>query len=216
VGWRGAGGFASATNACSIWFGGLLLFFAGLGEFLLGNDFSFLVFMGYGAHILTFATTFVPSFNAVAFYSDGDPNKATAGFAASFGTRLNPLNPLSVLISATGYYPIALGILSLIFLLGALRTNLIFVLIFVSATTIWFCGSCIVLHRRRQSGHRGYMSRCNRCRVLCGGYLRLVSLPGHDHRYHGAPAPESTGLRSHERHQAEEENGVKSGTGECG
>jgi uncharacterized protein len=35
----------------------------------------------------------------------------------------------------TRYYPIALGILSIIFLLGALRTNLIFVLIFVSATT---------------------------------------------------------------------------------
>jgi uncharacterized protein len=35
----------------------------------------------------------------------------------------------------TGYYPIALGILSIIFLLGALRTNLVFVLIFVSATT---------------------------------------------------------------------------------
>jgi succinate-acetate transporter protein len=92
VGWRGAGGFASATNACSIWFGGLLLLIAGLLEFILGNDFSFLVFMGYGAHILTFATTFVPSFNAVAFYSDGDPNKATAGFAVSFGTKLTSQN----------------------------------------------------------------------------------------------------------------------------
>jgi hypothetical protein len=99
VGWRGAGGFASATNACSIWFGGLLLFIAGLFEFILGNDFSFLVFMGYGAHILTFATTFVPSFNAVAFYSDGDPNKATPAFAASFGKRQPNLPTSSPLLT---------------------------------------------------------------------------------------------------------------------
>lgn len=33
------------------------------------------------------------------------------------------------------YYPVALGVLSLVFLLGSLRTNLCFVLIFVFATT---------------------------------------------------------------------------------
>lgn len=36
------------------------------------------------------------------------------------------------------FYPLCLGILSLIFLIGSLRTNLVFVLIFVCAT-IGFC-----------------------------------------------------------------------------
>lgn len=89
VGWRGAGGFAIATTTASIWFGGLCLVLAGIGEFLLGNTFPFVVFMGYGAHFLTFATTFIPWFNAVGFFGPGaesDPMSGmTAEFAASFG-----------------------------------------------------------------------------------------------------------------------------------
>lgn len=108
MGWRGAGGFASATIPCSIWFGGLLLLIAGLLEFILGNDFSFLVFMGYGAHILTFATTFVPSFNAVGFYAEASaPDQPTAAFAASFGTRsFNLPISSSLLTSAQAIIPL--------------------------------------------------------------------------------------------------------------
>ena len=77
----------------TIWFGGMLLIFAGLGEFLLGNTFPFLVFMGYGAHFLTFGTTFIPAFNAVSAYTSGSPylgemagnQEITPAFAASYG-----------------------------------------------------------------------------------------------------------------------------------
>lgn len=37
-----------------------------------------------------------------------------------------------------GFYPLALGMLSLVFLLGSLRTNLVFVMIFVCAI-LGFC-----------------------------------------------------------------------------
>ena len=50
--------------------------------------FPFLVFFGYGAHILTFATTFMPSFDAIGFYSKGDPYKVTPGFAFTFSKIL--------------------------------------------------------------------------------------------------------------------------------
>lgn len=59
------------------------------GEFLLGNTFSFCVFGAYGAYFLTFATTFMPFFNATGSYSP-DPTKPWLGvdqpeFLASFG-----------------------------------------------------------------------------------------------------------------------------------
>ncbi|KXT08178.1 hypothetical protein AC579_609 [Pseudocercospora musae] len=125
MGWRGSGGSGQATVGASIWFGGVLLIFAGIGEFLLGNTFPFLVFMGYGAHFLTFATTFIPFFNAVSAYTDGTPylgqaaenQMLSAQFAASYG-----------------FYPLSLCILSFIFLLCSTRTNLFFFLIFVAAT----------------------------------------------------------------------------------
>lgn len=69
MGWGGSGGGGVATTTGSIWFGGLLLILAGLMEFLLGNTFTFIVFMSFGAHFLTFATSAIPWFNAVASYT---------------------------------------------------------------------------------------------------------------------------------------------------
>ena len=91
LGWRGAGGAAQSSVGASITFGGFLLILAGLGEFLLGNTFPFLVFMGYGSHFLTFAITFIPFFNAVSAYTSGNPyigemnQEQTAAFANSYG-----------------------------------------------------------------------------------------------------------------------------------
>ena len=86
MGWGGAGGFAAGTIPCSIFFGGILLTVAGLLEWILGNNFPFLVFFGYGAHILTFATTFMPEFNTIASYDmeNHSPYKITPGFAFTF------------------------------------------------------------------------------------------------------------------------------------
>lgn len=88
--WRGSGGFGVATGTASVWFGGLLLILGGLGEFILGNTFPFVVFMGYGAHFLTYSTTFMPAFNAIAFFNaeaPADATQITPVFAASYGTN---------------------------------------------------------------------------------------------------------------------------------
>ncbi|CEJ90113.1 hypothetical protein VHEMI05917 [[Torrubiella] hemipterigena] len=119
MGWRASGGtFGTATTTCSIWFGGLLLIIGGIGEFLLGNSFPCLVFFGYAAHFLTFATTFMPFYGAVAW------NAVEPGNAFEPGPKFS---------AGFGFYPLALGMLSLVFLLGSLRTNLVFVMIFVCA-----------------------------------------------------------------------------------
>lgn len=90
MGWRGAGGNAVATTTCSFWFGGILLIIAGFGEFILGNTFPMMVFIGYGAHFLTFATLFIPWFNAAGFFApntQGTPGEGLMNpqFLASFG-----------------------------------------------------------------------------------------------------------------------------------
>lgn len=53
------------------------------------------------------------------------------------------VHPVSLAYQHTGFYPVSLGLLSLVFLMGALRTNVVFVMIFVSATTAFgfACGS---------------------------------------------------------------------------
>ncbi|SMQ54392.1 unnamed protein product [Zymoseptoria tritici ST99CH_3D7] len=131
MGWRGSGGAgaANATNTASIWFGGMLLIIAGLLEFVLGNTFPFVVFMGYGSHFLVFATSFIPWYNSVSAYTTGNPyetgsQEQTPAFAASYG-----------------FYPLSLCILSFIFLICSFRTNAVFVLIFIAATIGFGCAA---------------------------------------------------------------------------
>lgn len=86
--WRGSGGFGVATTTDSIFFGGVLLTLAGIGEFILGNTFPFIVFMGYGAHFFTYATTFMPFFHAIGFFAPdvaAGQSQITPTFASSYG-----------------------------------------------------------------------------------------------------------------------------------
>lgn len=71
MGWRGAGGNAAATIAATIWFSGMLLAIVGAMEWILGNFFPFIVFMGYESHFLVLGTTFMPFYNAVGAYNTG-------------------------------------------------------------------------------------------------------------------------------------------------
>ena len=92
MGWQGSGGSSVATTTINIWFGGVLLFIAGIGEFLLGNTFPMMVFFAYGAHFLSYATTFILWYNAIGYFNpDGSgagspsPQNQTPMFAASYG-----------------------------------------------------------------------------------------------------------------------------------
>lgn len=81
----------------------------------------------------------MPFFSAVAWNSEkpGEPYAPGAGFGAGFGEyiRSSDFSPLFEMLiwMCKGFYPLGLGMLSLVFLLGSLRTNLVFVFIFVFA-----------------------------------------------------------------------------------
>jgi len=167
MGWRGATGSA-ATIGADIWFGGFLLILSGLLEFLLGNTFPSVVFFGYGAHFLTYGTTFQPFYNAVAAYNPPPtsptalPSQAlSAGFASSFG-----------------FYACFMGVLSFIFLVCSLRTNVVFVLIFtgamigfvLAAASFWTTAQGLAVGATLLKGAGG----CFFVAALMGWYLLLV------------------------------------------
>jgi len=91
----------------------------GFLEFVLGNTFPFVVFISFGAFWLTLAATLQPFYNAYGAYAPaGEPASsgiATEGFTASFG-----------------FFLLFMGLLCFIYLICSLRTNVAFVIIFLS------------------------------------------------------------------------------------
>ncbi|MCJ1277196.1 hypothetical protein MMC21_005006 [Puttea exsequens] len=118
MGWRGAGGDGIATVGAYYFIGGFLMSLGGILEFFLGNTFSFVVFCSFGGFWFTLGATLTPAFNAYGEYAT-DPNNIATGltsrqFHASFG-----------------FFLLFMGLLSFIYLICALRTNLVFVAIFL-------------------------------------------------------------------------------------
>jgi succinate-acetate transporter protein len=98
-------------------FGGLLLVLGGILEFILGNTFPSVVFSSYGAFFLSFAATLQPFYYAYGLYAPaGQPELAgldTVGFNSSFA-----------------FFLVFIAILSFVFLILSIRTNVVFVIIF--------------------------------------------------------------------------------------
>lgn len=179
------------TFSCSIFFGGMLLIIAGIFEFILGNNFPFLVFMGYGAHFLSFATTFQPTFHQISFYSNGDPYQSgvTPAFAASFGefphtefTDLYRLRVNRILPSVSGH--------SINRLLArrsshqpGLRAHL-----HQCNKRFWFRYGIAFLHRPWKHGSSCMDACSHRSMLLCGRHFRLVSLFRHGDSDNGTTA----------------------------
>jgi len=89
----------------------------GLGEFILGNTFPFVVFTSFGGFWLTFGSTLQPVYYAYGAYAPaGQPEAAgltTIGFNASFG-----------------FFTLFMALLCFIYLICSIRTNVCFVIIF--------------------------------------------------------------------------------------
>ena len=93
---------------------------SGFLEFILGNTFPFVVFSSFGAFWLTFAATLTPSYYAYGSYAPtGSTSEAaglsTVGFTASFA-----------------FFLLFMGLLCFIYLICSLRTNIAFVIIFLT------------------------------------------------------------------------------------
>lgn len=108
VGWQGSGGLSVTTTIINIWFGGMLFILSGVGEFLLGNNFTMMVFLAYGAHFLSYATTFIPYYNAIGFFNPDGSSLGSPGtgnqtpmFMASYGKCDDSLRSIKVRVLIT-------------------------------------------------------------------------------------------------------------------
>ena len=91
----------------------------GVLEFVLGNTFPFIVFGSFGAFWLTYGATVTPYFNASGAYASStatdSPTASNPTFEATFA-----------------FFFLYMGLLCLVYLLCALRTNLVFIGIFLT------------------------------------------------------------------------------------
>jgi len=140
LGWRGAGGNGAAEvyvhahkhrykqltsrSGAYYFFGGLLMILGSFLEFILGNTFPFVVFGSFGAFWLTFAATLTPAYNAAAAYQPEDP--ATAALNPTFNATF-------------AYFQVYMGVLCFVYMIVALRTNIIFFLIFALLVPAFGC-----------------------------------------------------------------------------
>src|SRR5438874_9767042 len=85
-------------------------------EFILGNTFSFVVFGSYGAFWLTYAATLTPQYNASIAYDPTEPAKSGH-------------NP--VFVATFAYFLLYMGLLSFVFLICSLRTNIVYCTMFL-------------------------------------------------------------------------------------
>ncbi|KAL1957268.1 hypothetical protein VTO42DRAFT_6174 [Malbranchea cinnamomea] len=110
MGWRGTGGEKGALGPVFILTAGLVQVLAAIGEWILGNTFTCALFFTFGTFWLSLGAGLLPSFAIGAAYSptgDSLEGQTTPAFLA-----------------ATGFYYVAITILSVVFTVCSLRTNL--------------------------------------------------------------------------------------------
>jgi succinate-acetate transporter protein len=131
MGWRGSGGLGAAEVGAYYFFGGLLMVLGGFLEFILGNTFPFVVFGSFGAFWLTFGATLTPYYNAAIAYQPLEPETATSApqFNATFA-----------------FFQIYMGVLCFVYMIVALRTNLIFVMIFALLVPSFGCLAAVFFY----------------------------------------------------------------------
>ncbi|KAK6349480.1 hypothetical protein TWF696_005764 [Orbilia brochopaga] len=124
MGWRGAGGAGAAQVASYYFIGGMLSLVGGLFEFILGNTFSFVVFTSFAGFWLTLGGTLTPSFNAMGWYSES-------------GTALLEGDHSPMFNASYGFYVLAWAMLTFIYLVCSLRTNVVYVILFTTLDAVY-------------------------------------------------------------------------------
>lgn len=109
-----------ATIAVYFFFGGILMLLGAVGEFLLGNTFPMVVFGSFGAFWFAFAST-----------------NNSAQFDASGAYALAAKDP--DYYRTVGFWLIFMGVLCFVYLILALRTNLVFFIIFLCLVPAFAC-----------------------------------------------------------------------------
>ncbi|KAF1976252.1 GPR1/FUN34/YaaH-class plasma membrane protein [Bimuria novae-zelandiae CBS 107.79] len=159
MGWRGSGGSGASGTGTYYFFGGLLMTIGSLGEFIIGNTFPFVVFGSFGAFWLGWAATLQPFYNAYGAYSttgDVADGLTTIGFRSSYA-----------------FFFLAMGMLCFIYMICALRTNIVFFLIFLTLLLTFVLLAATYWH-----ANNGNMSMSHSCQVAAGACAFVASLCG--------------------------------------
>ncbi|KAI9776709.1 MAG: hypothetical protein M1839_009436 [Geoglossum umbratile] len=120
MGWRASGGHAYASTTVYMFMGGLLMIIGSIMEWYMGNTFSFVVFAALGGFWLSFGTSLIPWFYAAAAYSKTGSHAEGSGLPA--------------FQSGTAFFLLFMGVLSFVFLVCSLRTNIVLVVVFLTLT----------------------------------------------------------------------------------
>lgn len=131
----------------------------GLLEWILGNTFPSVVFLTFSGFYFTFGATLNPSFAAFASYAPPDAvspaeGLQTRGFNAGFGFLL-----------------LTMGLMSLVFMICALRTNIVFVIIFLSLVVAF--GLLTGAYWLLAADFEGNAELARRCVVVSVFHLRI-------------------------------------------
>ncbi|KAJ5113638.1 GPR1/FUN34/yaaH family-domain-containing protein [Penicillium angulare] len=109
MGWRGAGGDGGAILPTYIFFGGMTQIIGAIGEWIIGNTFSCAIFFTYGAFWLAYGASLMP------FFAVGTNYSAT-------GNSLEGIETAGYHATA-GLYYVILAVVTLIYLICSIRTN---------------------------------------------------------------------------------------------
>ena len=101
--------------------GGLLGILGAIGEFILGNSFSTMVFGIYGSFFLAYGATLQPAYNAYGAFSP-DPSNPSAGIMAP------------PFLAGIGFLGLMMALFSFFAMICSVRTNAVFVFVFVCLT----------------------------------------------------------------------------------
>lgn len=145
MGWRGAGGLGASSTGFFFFFGGLCMVLGGIGEWILGNTFPFVVFTSFGAFWLSFAATLQPFYHTYAAFADPATEGSTGLEAVGFNVGV-------------GYLMITMGILCLVYLICSIRTNLVFFLIFFTLVPAF--GLLAGTFLNTANGNAGVAAKC--------------------------------------------------------
>lgn len=116
---------------------------SGILEWILGNTYPATVFSSFGGFYLTFGGILNPSFAAFSSYAPPDAKSAaegmtTEGFNASLGMKESRPYTARANHDSSGFFLLAMAILSIIYLICSLRTNVAFVIIFLTLVPALF------------------------------------------------------------------------------
>lgn len=130
-------------------------------EFFLGNTFPFVVFGSFGAFWLTFAATLTPQYNASIAYDPTHPAQSAENpvFAASFA-----------------YFQLYMGLLCFVFLICSLRTNIVFVTIFLLLIPAFTLFASVFW--KIAEGTPESLASALKCQHASGGLVFAVALLG--------------------------------------